>query len=54
MPKSLWKKRILHKEDFKPFFFCLQPDQTITKLGGEGLALFFKGEKPGKRPYYSL
>jgi amidohydrolase len=31
------------------FFSALQPDQTITKLGGEGLAFIFKGEKPGKR-----
>jgi len=34
------------------FFSALHPDQTITKLGGEGLAFVFKGKKSGPRTLF--
>lgn len=34
------------------FFAKLNPDHTITQLGGTGLAFFFKGKKSGKRSLF--
>jgi amidohydrolase len=48
MPEVAFEEKNTNKEILN-FFSALQPDQTITQLGGTGLAFIFKGEKPGKR-----
>lgn len=39
-------------EKILAFFAKLNPDQTITNLGGTGLAFIFKGKNPGKRSLF--
>ncbi|MDR7128734.1 amidohydrolase [Algoriphagus sp. 4150] len=39
-------------EKISAFFTELKPDQIIEKLGGNGLAFVFKGEKPGTRSLF--
>jgi len=48
MPEIALEEKNTAKE-ILDFFSQLNPDQTITKLGGEGLAFVFKGKKSGPR-----
>jgi len=55
-PCNAWNRleKRIRTGDFNFFCFC-QPDQTITKLGGEGLSfLFFQREKPGSALLFRL
>ncbi len=48
MPEIALEEKRTAKEILN-FFQDFNPDETLTQLGGTGLAFIFKGEKPGKR-----